>query len=208
MCAFYFVSQSQLFLTLTLFSPCRGHHTSHIQQNRQLVLVYTKIYLGISSDVQPDHAKTPGTNNFNENPPPCCDLLQIFVWCSSPLFTLFRLVPSLAFSLVLSVLDQLDTSSYDGLTVRPTNSDLVPSRLGLLPERILFSFLFSPVLVTWYSLGTYELPRIFLLTQSGIISGPISLSCRQIRVDCDEIRLSVDFVTVGFLGIRRHSCCD
>ena len=25
---------------------------------------------------------------------------------------------------------------------------------------------------------------------------------------CDEIRLSVEFVTVGFLGICRHSCCD
>ena len=24
----------------------------------------------------------------------------------------------------------------------------------------------------------------------------------------DEIRLSVEFVTVGFLGICRHSCCD
>ena len=24
---------------------------------------------------------------------------------------------------------------------------------------------------------------------------------------CDEIRLSVEFVTVGFLNIRRHSCC-
>ena len=25
---------------------------------------------------------------------------------------------------------------------------------------------------------------------------------------CDEIRLSVEFVTVGFLGICRHLCCD
>ena len=25
---------------------------------------------------------------------------------------------------------------------------------------------------------------------------------------CDEVRLSVEFVTVGFLRICRHSCCD
>ena len=25
---------------------------------------------------------------------------------------------------------------------------------------------------------------------------------------CDEIRLSVEFVTVGFLRMCRHSCCD
>ena len=27
-------------------------------------------------------------------------------------------------------------------------------------------------------------------------------------VPCDEIRLSVEFVTVGFLGICRQYCCD
>ena len=27
-------------------------------------------------------------------------------------------------------------------------------------------------------------------------------------VHCDEIRLSVEFVAVGFLRICRHSCCD
>ena len=28
------------------------------------------------------------------------------------------------------------------------------------------------------------------------------------RESCDEIRLSVEFEAVGFLGICRHSCCD
>ena len=32
--------------------------------------------------------------------------------------------------------------------------------------------------------------------------------CSPITKACDEIRLSVELVTVGFLRICRHSCCD
>ena len=48
------------------------------------------------------------------------------------------------------VVHQLDTSY--GLTVSPANSNLVPSRLGLLPERVFVSVFFFPLLGAWYSL--------------------------------------------------------
>ena len=61
------------------------------------------------------------------------------------------------------VVHQLDTSY--GLTVSPANSNLVPSRLGLLPERVFVSvFFFSP---SWclvlLIISRYEVPGIFWL---------------------------------------------
>ena len=48
--------------------------------------------------IYPDHAKTPGKNNLNDDPPPCCGLL--FVFGSLPLPSSW-LVPRLAFFTVL-----------------------------------------------------------------------------------------------------------
>ena len=43
--------------------------------------------------------------------------------------------------------------------------------------------------------------------------GVIINTCTKLQLllgdgSCDEIRLSVEFVAVGFLRICRHSCCD
>ena len=46
-----------------------------------------------------------------------------------------------------------------------------------------------------------EVPGMLLLPKCIVVA-----EC--MAVPCDEIRLSVEFVTVGFLGICRQYCCD
>ena len=100
---------------------------------------------------------------FIENPPPRCGLLLFFSTLSLPSSWLAVFVwPFLSFFCCPSA------GHIIGPTVSPANSNLVPSGLGLLPERMhvffvsffvflfpffpcLFSFLL-PGINTWYSL--------------------------------------------------------
>ena len=122
----------------------------------------------------PGSRQKPGKKNFNDNPPPCCGLL--FIWRHA--FTLFLACPPSALFCRHFVVHQLDTSSDYGLTVPPANSNRVPSRLGLLPERmfVFVSFYIFP-LVTWHSsVGTryllycwYERSRALFLVQYHVV---------------------------------------
>ena len=100
------------------------------------------IYLSrdISCDITPDHLETPRKYKFTENPPPRCGLLLFFSALSLPSSWLVLRLP---FFCRLSVVHELDTSFCCGLTVPPANSNLVPSRLDLLPERMFVLFHFS-----------------------------------------------------------------
>ena len=101
-----------------------------------------------------DHLETPGKSKFNENPPPRCGLLLLF--SALPLPSSWPVWPFLSSFCCPSA------GHIIGLTVPPANSDLLPSGLGLLPERMyvfdsfffFFSFLFFsffPCLFdTWY----------------------------------------------------------
>ena len=112
-------------------------------------------------------------SKFNENPPPRCGLLFVFFGFVSALILAVFVWPFLSFFCCPSA------GHIIGLTVSPANSNLVPSGLGLLPERMhvcfcfifhLFSFLsfpvFSPsylVLIPGTPYSSYEVPEILLL---------------------------------------------
>ena len=113
------------------------------------------IYRHIWCDITPEHPKTPGQNNFNENRPYCCGLRFFFVPC---------LCPPLALSPAWPFLSSFCCPSHGhvvGLTVPPANINLVPSRLRLLPQCMIvfvpFSLSFFPCLfflrvihIAWY----------------------------------------------------------
>ena len=115
------------------------------------------IYRDISCDIT--HTRPPRNtrhkSKFNENPPPRRGLLLFFSavslpssWmCSSGLFLSFSCCPS--------------AGHIIGLTVSHANSNLVPSGLGLLPERMhvffFFHFSFSPFFPCLFSLDTWYL---------------------------------------------------
>ena len=93
------------------------------------------IYRDISYDITPEDLGTPGEYKFHENPPPRCGLLLFFRLC---------LCPHLGLSSVWHFLSSFCCPSAGhiiGLTV-PADSNLVPSGLGLLPERMMFVFCF------------------------------------------------------------------
>ena len=86
------------------------------------------IYRDVSCDITPDHLKSPGENNFNENRPPCRCLRFDLGPC---------LCPPLALSPTWPFLSSFSCPSGGhiiGLTVPLANINLVPSWFGLLPE--------------------------------------------------------------------------
>ena len=92
---------------------------------------YITIDRDMSCDITPDHHKTPGKNDFFENGSPCCGLR-------------FALKPCLCSFLVLSSACSLLSSfccpsdgHITGLIVPPANTNLIPPRLGLLPQCII-----------------------------------------------------------------------
>ena len=93
-------------------------------------------YRDISCDITPDHLETSGKYKFNENPPPRCGLLLFFRLCLCPhgLSCVWPFLLSFCYPSAWHMI---------ALTVPPENSNLVPSGLGLLPERVhvcFFSF--------------------------------------------------------------------
>ena len=85
------------------------------------------IYRDISCEIKPDHLETLGKHKLNENPPPRCGLLLFFSALSLPSSWL---VLGLAFFVVFRC---PSAGHIIGLTVPPANSNVVPSRLSLLP---------------------------------------------------------------------------
>ena len=135
------------------------------------------IYRDISYDITPEDLGTPGEYKFHENPPPRCGLLLFFRLC---------LCPHLGLSSVWHFLSSFCCPSAGhiiGLTVPAAKSNLVPSRLGLLPERmfvlfhfsisfLLFSFFPSLFLLdTWYLilLSSCEVPDIYCCLRSRVL---------------------------------------
>ena len=98
------------------------------------------IYCDDSRDITPDHRKTPGKHNFNEKRPPCCGLRFSLAPCRCPLIALFPAWP------FLSSFRCPSDGYIIGLTVRSTNTNLVPSRLRQLPE---YMIAFVPLLFSF-----------------------------------------------------------
>ena len=124
------------------------------------------IYRDMPCDIT--HTRSPRNTRHksksNENPPPRCGLLFVFFGFVSALILAVFVWPFLSFFCCPSA------GRIIGLTVSPANSNLVPSGLGLLPERMHVSFCFIfhffslllflslsfsfliPAINTWYSL--------------------------------------------------------
>ena len=75
-----------------------------------------------------DHLETPGKSRFNEKPPPRCGLLVLF--SALPLPSSWPAWPFLSSFCCPSAGHIIE------LTVPPANSHLLPSGLGLVPERM------------------------------------------------------------------------
>ena len=125
---------------------------------------YIAMYLAIPHP--PDHLETPGTKSkFNENPPPRCGLLsRFFRLCLCRHLGCVRLA---FFVVVLSI------SWTHHRTVSPANINLVPSRLGLLPERMcmfLFHFFSFFLFFSFF-------PCLFSFLIPGLIPGTPYSSC-------------------------------
>ena len=106
------------------------------------------VYLDMSCVITPDHHKTPGKHNFNENRPPCCGLRFALALCLCPLLALSSAWPFLSSFCCPS------DEHITGLTVPLANTNLVPSRLGLLYECMIvfvpFFFFYFPCLLSCY----------------------------------------------------------
>ena len=91
------------------------------------------IYRDMSCDITLNHLETPGKYKFNENPPPRCGLLLFISALSLPHLGLSSVWPFSSSFCCPSAGHIIQL----GLTV-PVNSNLVPSGLGPLLERMMF----------------------------------------------------------------------
>ena len=144
------------------------------------------IYRDVSCDTTPDHLETPGVNTNSTK-------THYLVAVYSCFFRLC-LCPHLGLSSVWHFLSYFCCPSAGhiiGLTVPPANSNLVPSRLGLLPERmfVLFHFsiffysflsfrLFSLISGTWYSLVVAKYLKYIVVDVVGYFR--LMICCRDI----------------------------
>ena len=106
-------------------------------------------------DITPAHHKTPGKNYFKENRPLCCGLSFALAPCLCPLLALSPASP------FLSCFCCPSTGHNIVLTVPPANTNLAPSRLGLLPECMIVYipfFVFFPCL--FFPLVIYQVYRM------------------------------------------------